>query len=76
MRHTQHGTVRISSPEATALELVGYADRCGAGVDAKLSKLTQLLHEHGFFDLTGQAPAAQGRPPLRARGQITRGSAR
>lgn len=41
-RNTPRGTVRISSPEATALELVGYADRCG-GLDNVASVLGDLV---------------------------------
>jgi len=41
-RNTPRGTVRISSPEATALELVGYADRCG-GLDNVASVIGDLV---------------------------------
>jgi predicted transcriptional regulator of viral defense system len=41
-RNTPRGTVRISSPEATALELVGYADRCG-GLDNVATVVADLV---------------------------------
>ncbi|MPY86733.1 MAG: hypothetical protein GEU99_02295 [Luteitalea sp.] len=41
-RNTPRGTVRISSPETTALELVGYADRCG-GLDNVASVVADLF---------------------------------
>jgi predicted transcriptional regulator of viral defense system len=40
-RNTPRGTLRIASREATALELVGYADRCG-GLDHVLAVLEEL----------------------------------
>lgn len=41
-KNTPRGIVRISSPEATALELVGYADRCG-GLDNVASVIGELV---------------------------------
>lgn len=41
-RNTPRGTLRVASPEATALELVGYADQCG-GLDNVASVLTELV---------------------------------
>lgn len=40
-KNTPRGTLRIASREATALELVGYADRCG-GLDHVLTVLAEL----------------------------------
>jgi len=42
---TPRGTIRVSSPEATALELVGYAERCGGlgSVAAVLSDLGDAM---------------------------------
>jgi predicted transcriptional regulator of viral defense system len=40
-RNTPRGPMRVSSPEATALELVGYADQCG-GLDNVASVLAEL----------------------------------
>lgn len=39
--NTPRGRMRVSSPEATALELVGYADQCG-GLDNVASVLAEL----------------------------------
>lgn len=40
-KNTPRGMLRVASPEATALELVGYADRCG-GLDNVASVLAEL----------------------------------
>ena len=40
-QNTPRGKTRVSSPEATALELVGYADQCG-GLDNVASVLSDL----------------------------------
>jgi predicted transcriptional regulator of viral defense system len=40
--NTPRGRMRVSSPEATALELVGYADQCG-GLDNVASVLSELV---------------------------------
>jgi len=44
-RATPRGTIRVSSPEATALELVGYAERCGGlgNVAAVLSDMGDAM---------------------------------
>jgi predicted transcriptional regulator of viral defense system len=41
-KNTPRGGLRVASPEATALELVGYADQCG-GLDNVASVLTDLV---------------------------------
>jgi predicted transcriptional regulator of viral defense system len=41
-RNTPRGPIRVASPEATALELVGYADRCG-GLDHTATVLDDLV---------------------------------
>jgi predicted transcriptional regulator of viral defense system len=41
-KNTPRGKLRISSPEATALELVGYADQCG-GLDNVASVINELV---------------------------------
>jgi len=41
-RNTPRGVLRVSSPEATALELVGYADQCGS-LDNVVSVLAELV---------------------------------
>jgi predicted transcriptional regulator of viral defense system len=40
-RRTPRGLLRVASPEATALELIGYAEQCG-GLDNVASVLTEL----------------------------------
>jgi predicted transcriptional regulator of viral defense system len=41
-RNTPRGTLRVATPEATALELVGYADHCG-GLDNVASVLAEIV---------------------------------
>jgi len=41
-KNTPRGRLRVASPEATALELVGYADQCG-GLDNVASVLAELV---------------------------------
>jgi predicted transcriptional regulator of viral defense system len=41
-RNTPRGHLRVSSPEATALELVGYADQCG-GLDNVATVVSELV---------------------------------
>ncbi len=41
-KNTARGGLRVASPEATALELVGYADQCG-GLDNVASVLAELV---------------------------------
>ena len=41
-KNTPRGRMRVASPEATALELVGYADRCG-GLDNVASVVADLV---------------------------------
>jgi predicted transcriptional regulator of viral defense system len=40
-KNTLRGPLRVASPEATALEIVGYADRCG-GLDNVASVIAEL----------------------------------
>lgn len=42
VKNTPRGPLRVASPEATALELVGYADQCG-GLDNVASVLAELV---------------------------------
>lgn len=53
-RNTRMGTVRLSTPAATALELVGYADRC-AGLSHVATVLAELAES-----LDPDALAAEG----------------
>jgi predicted transcriptional regulator of viral defense system len=41
-QNTPRGKMRVASPEATALEIVGYADQCG-GLDNVASVLSELV---------------------------------
>ena len=43
-RNTPRGPLRVSSPEATALELVGYADHCG-GLDNVATVISELADQ-------------------------------
>jgi predicted transcriptional regulator of viral defense system len=43
-KNTPRGRMRVSSPEATALEIVGYADHCG-GLDNVAGVLAELVEE-------------------------------
>jgi predicted transcriptional regulator of viral defense system len=43
-RNTPRGALRVSSPEATALELVGYADQCG-GLDNVATVVSELVEQ-------------------------------
>ena len=44
-RNTQTGTIRIAASEATAIEVVGYAERCGSldNVATVLAELSESL---------------------------------
>ncbi len=53
-RNTPRGFLRVSSPAATALELVGYADQCG-GLDNVASVLTELVEVLDSTSLPGAA---------------------
>jgi hypothetical protein len=54
------GPLRIASPEATALELVGYADRCGGleHVAAVLSELVDSLDPERLIAVAPLSPIA------------------
>jgi len=54
-RNTRMGTVRVATPAATAVELVGYADRCG-GLSHVATVLAELAEE-----IAPAALAAEGR---------------
>jgi predicted transcriptional regulator of viral defense system len=53
-RNTPRGRLRVSSPEATALELLGYADQCG-GLDNVATVLTDLAEMLDGEKLVGAA---------------------
>jgi predicted transcriptional regulator of viral defense system len=58
--NTPRGRMRVSSQEATALELVGYADQCGGpdNVAAVLAELTESLDAHKLSDAARLCPLA------------------
>lgn len=59
-RNTPRGHLRVSTPEATALELVGYADRCG-GLDQVATVLAELgdkLTPSSLSQTAGLCPVA------------------
>jgi predicted transcriptional regulator of viral defense system len=57
LRNTPRGPLRIASAEATALELVGYADRCG-GLDTVVEVLAELVESIDPMRLAVAAEAA------------------
>ncbi len=59
-RNTPRGRMRVSSAEATAIELVGYADRCGGldNVASVLADLVDVLDPSKVLDVAQLAPIA------------------
>jgi predicted transcriptional regulator of viral defense system len=59
-KNTPRGLLRISSPEATALELVGYAERCGGlgNVMSVLADLVDLIDLDKFVEAARLSPIA------------------
>ena len=59
-RNTHTGTIRIASPEATALELVGYVDRCGYldNVATVLMELAESVNGENLAQEARRAPTA------------------
>ncbi|MBK9129846.1 MAG: type IV toxin-antitoxin system AbiEi family antitoxin, partial [Phycisphaerales bacterium] len=57
LKNTPRGTLRVASREATALALVGYADRCG-GLDHVLAVLEELGPECNGQLLAAEAEKA------------------
>ena len=57
-RNTPRGTVLVSSPEATALDLVGYAGRCGGldNVASVLSDLVESLNSQRLLEVARLCP--------------------
>jgi predicted transcriptional regulator of viral defense system len=53
-KNTPRGRMRVASPEATALEIVGYADHCG-GLDNVAGVLAELVDELDPAKLTEAA---------------------
>jgi predicted transcriptional regulator of viral defense system len=59
-RNTPRGTMRVSSAEATALELVGHADQCGGldNVASVLAELVEAMTPAGLVEAAQLAPVA------------------
>jgi predicted transcriptional regulator of viral defense system len=59
-KNTPRGPLRIASPEATALELVGYADQCGGldNVSSVLAELVEALDPQKLVDAAVLCPIA------------------
>jgi predicted transcriptional regulator of viral defense system len=59
-RNTRMGTVRVATPAATALELVGYADRCGglSHVATVLAELAEAIDPAALAAEGRRAPVA------------------
>lgn len=59
-RKTPRGLLRVASPEATALELVGYADQSGGldNVASVLAELAQALDADRLVSECGRSPIA------------------
>ena len=58
--NTPRGPLRVASPEATALELVGYADQCGGldNVASVLSELVEAVDPQKLVAAAGLCPIA------------------
>ncbi len=59
-KNTPRGTLRVASSEATALELVGYADQCGGldNVASVLSELVESVDPQKLADAAALCPIA------------------
>ena len=59
-KNTPRGALRVASPEATALELVGYADRCGGldNVASVLAELAETLQPRNLVAAAARCPIA------------------
>lgn len=59
-KNTPRGTIRVASPAATALELVGYADQCGGldNVAAVLTELVEMIDTQQFLAAAALCPIA------------------
>jgi predicted transcriptional regulator of viral defense system len=62
-RNTPRGVLRISSPEATAFDLVGYACRAGglSNVATVLADLAEVLDAAKLADVAALSPSSWGR---------------
>ena len=61
-KNTRAGIIRIATPEATALELVGYVDRCGYldNVATVLMELAESMDGDHLAHEARRAPTAWG----------------
>ena len=59
-RNTPRGLLRVASPEATALELIGYADQSGGldNVASVLSELVEAINPDHLIAECGRSPVA------------------
>ena len=59
-KNTPRGLLRVASPEATALELVGYADHCGGlgNVASVLAELAEILRPESLLAAAALCPIA------------------
>jgi len=56
--NTPRGRIRVATPEATALELMGYADQCG-GLDIAagvISELSESMEQQKLFEAARLCP--------------------
>ena len=60
VNNTSAGAIRVSTPEATALDLVGYVDHCGGlgNVATVLKELAEEMSCAALASLWGGSPAA------------------
>jgi predicted transcriptional regulator of viral defense system len=60
VRNTETGVIRIATPEATALELVGYPERCGyfSNVATVLTELAESISGEALVAEARRAPTA------------------
>ncbi len=60
VKNTPAGTIRVSTPEATALDLVGYVDHCGGlgNVATVLKELAEEMSSAALARLQSGSPAA------------------
>lgn len=60
LRNTPVGTMRVATAEATALEIVGYDDRCGglSHVATVLSELAEVVRPEALQTVARSAPVA------------------
>lgn len=62
VKNTPTGTVRVATPEATALDLVGYVDHCGGlgNIATVLKELAEEISAPRLVEVLGTSPTAWG----------------